>query len=296
MPVYFVTGKLGSGKTLSMVGRMRDYLNAGRGVVSNIDIDIRKLCKERPALMPIRLPDKPTVEDLLKLGAAHRTCREELNGGIFLDECGTWLNSRAWGDKGRARLIDFLLHTRKLGWDVFFIIQSAAMMDKQIRDALCEYHVTCRRLDRLKIPFFGKFVQLLSFGRLKGNLPKLHVATVHYGIGPAAFLSEVWRYLGRDLYDAYTSSQIVDEGGQLSLEISDEPAFPTSIHATPLPGAIKDRSALHSLVWYQTPDEVEAAAKAAPTKLKPKLDLVRWIQRLPADRRLPAMRRLGLAA
>ncbi|EBN6690252.1 zonular occludens toxin, partial [Salmonella enterica] len=34
MPVYFVTGKLGSGKTLVAVGKIRDYLVAGRRVAT----------------------------------------------------------------------------------------------------------------------------------------------------------------------------------------------------------------------------------------------------------------------
>lgn len=294
MPVYFVTGKLGSGKTLSMVGRMREYLVKGRGVVTNVDLDVRALCDVKPMLLPIRLPDRPSVEDLLNLGAAHRTCREELNGCIVLDECGTWLNSRGWSDKGRGKLIDWLLHSRKLGWDVFFIIQNASMMDKQIRDALCEYHVTCRRLDRLKIPFIGRLIRFLSFGKLSGNMPRIHVATVHYGMGPSAFLAETWHYRGHDLYAAYQSAQIVDEPGAVGLQINQALAFPSAdTPASESEGVPRgEATAMHSLVWYET-DAEQKARQVAP--VKPKLDLIAWVQRLPVDRRIPAMRRLGLA-
>jgi len=263
MPVYFVTGKLGSGKTLAMVGRIREYLVRGRPVATNIDLSLRKLLSVRPECLPVRLPDQPTIEDLKQLGAAHSTCREELNGCIILDECGTWLNSRGWSDRGRAALIDWLLHSRKLGWDVFFIIQSAGMMDKQIRDALCEYHVTCRRMDRLRIPYLGKLLSALTFGKLKGNLPKLHVATVHYGMGPQAFVADTWVYRGADLYPAYSSAQVIEA----------------------------DSAGMYSLTWYAT----DAERAAWPPKPKPKSLWLQRVERLPLDRRIPALRTLGLA-
>ncbi|MFK4136821.1 zonular occludens toxin domain-containing protein, partial [Pseudomonas luteola] len=37
MAVYFVTGKLGSGKSLVAVGKIRDYMIAGRRVATNLD-------------------------------------------------------------------------------------------------------------------------------------------------------------------------------------------------------------------------------------------------------------------
>lgn len=262
MPVYFVTGKLGAGKTLAMVDRMRHYLNTGRRVASNVDLNIRELCKQRPAHLPVRLPDQPTVADLVALGSAHGTCREELNGCIVLDECGTWLNSRGWSDKGRVALIDWLLHSRKLGWDVFFIIQSAAMMDKQIRDALCEYHVTCRRMDRLRLPFIGRWLKWLSFGKLSGNLPKLHVATVHYGIGQGAFVADMWRYRGLDLYAAYSSAQVIDA----------------------------ESAGMYSLTWFET-DAERAARNRGP---KPKLPAVAALMALPEPERIGAWRTLAL--
>lgn len=265
MPVYFVTGKLGSGKTLAMVGRMREYLLRGRPVATNIDLSLRDLLTVRPASCPVRLPDQPTIDDLVQLGPAHSTCREELNGCIVLDECGTWLNSRGWSDRGRAALIDWLLHSRKLGWDVFFIIQSAAMMDKQIRDALCEYHVTCRRMDRLRIPYLGKLLSALTFGKVKGNLPKLHVATVHYGMGPQAFVADTWVYRGSDLYAAYSSAQVIQS----------------------------DSAGMYSLVWYAT----EAERASWRPSVKPKLPIVAAVQRLACPdervRHVARLQRLG---
>jgi len=291
MPVYFVTGKLGSGKTLSMVGRMRDYAMRGRGVVTNVDLNLRVLCPKRPALMPIRLPDKPTIDDLLRLGAAHRTGREELNGCIVLDECGTWLNSRGWSDKGRTALIDWLLHSRKLGWDVFFIIQNASMMDKQIREALCEYHVTCRRLDRLRIPYLGKLLNTISFGRISGNLPKLHMGTVHYGMGPSAIVSDTWYYRATDLYGAYSSVQLIDAAGAAEGQaVHDLLALPVA-DAAPPPAA-SELVGMHSLTWYET--DAEIAARQV-VKCKPKRPEVAALMQRPPHERIAALRALTFA-
>ena len=58
--------------------------------------------------------------------------------------------------------------------------------------------------------------------------------------------------------------------------------------------AVSD-AAMHSLVWYETGAEVDAEQLRPVDRLKPKTELVQWIQRLPAERRIPALRRLGLA-
>lgn len=262
MPVYIVTGKLGAGKTLAMVGRMQEYICAGKQVVTNVDLNVRELCANRPSKLPIRLPDRPTYEDLDRLGACHTTCREELNGAIVLDECGTWLNSREWSGQGRAKLIDWLLHSRKRGWDVFFVIQNVTLMDKQIRDAMAEYVVHVKRLDRLNIPIFGSITRALTFGLVKGKFPKLHVANVMYGNGPHAMVAETWRYKATHLYAAYSSAQIIDD----------------------------ESAGTYSLTWYETPEEVAAWRATQP---KPKRPEVARVMALPPPERIPALRGLS---
>ncbi len=249
MAVYLVTGKLGAGKTLAMVGRMRDYLASGKPVASNVDIDLRKLCRKPPAAPIVRLPDRPGAYDLACLGIVHSTGREEMNGMLLLDECGTFLNSREWSDKGRQGVIEWLLHSRKLGWDVFLIIQAATLLDKQIRDALVEYSVVCRRMDRLKIPVIGPMVSTLTSGLVKGTMPKVHVATVRYGMGAASMHADTWFYRGAELYGAYSTTQVISESS---------------------PG-------MHSLVWYAT-DAERAKWKPAP---KPKLPAIARLRDLP---------------
>jgi len=210
MPTYIVTGKLGGGKTLAMVGKMRDYLRAGLPVATNIDLDLFKLLPEGPPkAMAVRLPDRPTAEDLDAIGVVHDTGCDDKNGALVLDECGTWLNARQWSDKGRQGLIEWFLHARKRGWDVYLIVQNITLIDKQLREVLGEYVVICRRLDRLRIPGIGRAINVLSLGLIEGRMPQIHVAAVRYGSGPSSMHADTWYFRGRDLYGAYKTVQVI---------------------------------------------------------------------------------------
>ena len=206
MAFYFVTGKLGNGKTLSCVGRIRDKLRAGCTVATNIDIDLVAMFGSRtdkPRV--IRVPDKPTVEDLQKIGNANSTYDESKNGLLVLDECGTWFNSRNWQDKSRQAVNNWMLHARKLGWDVLLIVQDISIVDSQARDALSEHTVFCKRVDNIAIPFIGTLYKSLTGSKLK--LPRIHMARVVYGSTPDAMLSDRWVYRGNDLFACYDTKQ-----------------------------------------------------------------------------------------
>jgi len=207
MAIYFVTGKLGAGKTLSAVGRIKEYLQKDRIVATNLDIKIEHLLSARNKTAHIyRIPDKPTIENLEALPNANKTYDEERNGLLVLDECGTWFNSRSWNDKSRAPVIDWFLHARKLGWDVLFLVQDISIVDKQAREALCEHLVVCRRLDRLSVPLLSPLVKVITGKRLP--LPKLHMAKVHYGDNEQSITVDRWLYRGKDLFNAYDTKQI----------------------------------------------------------------------------------------
>lgn len=206
MAVYFVTGKLGSGKSLISVGKMRDRLNSGCKVATNIDLRLHKLIniKARHATV-YRIPDKPELEDLEAIGRGTESYDESKNGLLVLDECGTWFNSRTWGDKSRQDVINWFLHARKLGWDIIFLVQDISIVDKQAREALAEHVVYCRRLDRLGIPFVSAIIR--AFTGISINLPKAHFAIVKYGSQQASLIIERWLYTGRSLYEAYDTKQ-----------------------------------------------------------------------------------------
>lgn len=207
MPVYIVTGKLGSGKSLCTVGRIKDYLEQGRHIATNLDLNLENLVNPFAKKTTVfRLPDRPTVDDLESLPRPYDgKYNEKKTGLIVLDECGTWFNTRNYRDKGRSELIDKLLHIRKAGWDVMFIIQHLEMMDKQVREGLGEHVVYCKRMDRLMLPFIGPLFKL--FG-LTVRPPRIHMAIVKYGSSEASPIVDRWIYQGKDLYDAYDTEQI----------------------------------------------------------------------------------------
>lgn len=205
---YVITGKLGAGKNLCAVSKMQQYLKEGRTVATNIDIKVEKLLgsKKLKNTRVIRLPDHPKLEDLEAIGRAYKgSYDEEKSGGIFLDECGTWLNARDWQDKSKRPLLDYLLHIRKRGWDMFFLIQDVAVLDKQFRKSLAEHVVYCRRMDRMTVPIIGVLLKMLG---IKQVFPKLHVGVVKYGDNPQSLTIDQWWYRGVDLYDAYDTTQI----------------------------------------------------------------------------------------
>ena len=205
MSVYFITGKLGAGKTLVTVGKLLDYLKRNMRVASNLDLFPEAYQRPRSKQTVIRLPDKPRVADLELLGKGNETADEENNGAIFLDECGTWLNARTWADPERKAFIDWMLHARKLGWDIYFIIQDISIVDKQVRMALCEHLVICKRLDRLQVPLISPITKLL-FG-IKVTFPKVHRAIVYYGDTTQDLVADKWTYQAKHLYSAYDTRQ-----------------------------------------------------------------------------------------
>lgn len=207
MTVYLVTGRLGGGKTLCSIGRMVEYLERGRPVATNLNLDLSKLASNVKAPRIVRLPDKPSGDDLLAIGKAHDTADESQNGLLVLDECGVIFNSREWSDKGRQAVVDWLLHSRKLGWDVLLIVQAPNLLDKQLREAICEMHVICRRLDRMRIPFFGAIFKVLTLGLLEGRMPRVHLASVRYGMGIDSVHADTWIYRGTELFGLYDTRQ-----------------------------------------------------------------------------------------
>lgn len=214
MAVYFVTGRLGSGKSLACVDKIREYLSAGRRVATNLDLNLDRMFEQNKATA-IRLPDKPRPQDMELLGEGYhaddpRDYDEKRFGLIVLDECGTWLNTREWNDKERRKLIDWFLHARKLRWDVMFLIQDIESCDAQIVRSLCEHLVICRRLDRFKL--------------MGVHLPRMHIANVYYG-RTAEVRVEKWMYRGLDLFDAYDTRQVFRD------EVIFTPAGPVDMRA-----------------------------------------------------------------
>lgn len=198
MADYLVTGRKGNGKSLICVSRIREALLQGRPVATNLDLRLEHLLPHGMRKAQVyRLPDQPTRADLDAIGCGNpqtgHLVDESKNGLVVLDELATWLNARTFSDPKRQGVLDWLVHSRKLGWDTYLIAQSPNQIDKQVREALVEYHVICRRMDRIKIMGFG--------------LPRMHVGFVKYGMERDSITSEKWWYRGNDLFRAYDTRQ-----------------------------------------------------------------------------------------
>lgn len=205
MSVYIVTGKLGNGKTLVTVGRIRDAIRAGCKIATNLDIDLKAMFhKQAKNIHLMRIPDKPNIDDLNAIGKGYDGAEydESKFGILVLDECGTWFNSRNWQDKTRGEVNNWFLHARKLGWHVYIIIQDISMLDSQARDAIGELLVTCKRLDKIRVPGIGGLIKMLT--GWNPTMPRIHRAKVTYADG---LVSDVWVYRGNDLFKAYDTRQ-----------------------------------------------------------------------------------------
>lgn len=210
MPGYLVTGVRRAGKSLACVGKLREYIERGCPVATNLDLVLPKLVGKPPTAPVIRMPDSPSLADFEALPAVPLLDGgDSRNGAIVLDECAVWLNAREWSGGERPDVIKWLLHSGKLGWDLFFIVQHPSLVDKQARLTLFDFTVICRRLDRLKIPLVGKIGKAITFGLWSGNMPRVHVASVLYGSGPGAVQTDTWWYRGDELFGAYNTRQLV---------------------------------------------------------------------------------------
>ncbi|WP_272518499.1 MULTISPECIES: zonular occludens toxin domain-containing protein [unclassified Providencia] len=208
MAVYFVTGKLGSGKSLVAVGKIQDRITRGLKVATNLDLklfNMPRVGKFAKSPRVLRIPDKPTIQDLDSIGIGNYSYDESLNGLLVLDECGTWFNTRTWNDKSRQPVIDWFIHSRKKGWDIIFLVQDISLIDKQARESLAEHVVYCRRMDKLSIPFIGFLFSFIVGSKLP--LPKIHLGIVKYGDSNIAPVVDRWVYRGNDLYSSYDTKQ-----------------------------------------------------------------------------------------
>ncbi|MEQ1595821.1 MAG: zonular occludens toxin domain-containing protein [Casimicrobium sp.] len=198
--VHLLVGKLGNGKTVLAVSRAIEYLRSGRPVATNIDLQPDKVLPATARYRLTRLPDFPTGRDLWNLGSGNPdSTNEEKNGLLILDEAVLLLNARAWNAKGREEVIAWLVMSRKQGWDCIIIVQALAALDKQIRETVGEHVVSCRRLDRVKLPVLGV------------GMPRFFLGIVKYGTGPNAPTVDRWFSSGRDVFPAFPTRQIFKE-------------------------------------------------------------------------------------
>jgi hypothetical protein len=292
--VFSVEGKLGTGKTKFAVWRAQLALLEGRRVASNVDLFLDKLTpRQRSSYM--RLPDKPTAFDLEAIGrGSEGKYDEDAFGVLILDELGTWLNSRSFQDKERAKVLDWLIHARKHRWEVYLIVQDANMIDKQVRESLIEYQCKCLRMDKVKVPFVGTLINDIAQGIMGrkakrwGYLPRFHLVTSRVGEGANKVVAERWMYRGDHLHAGYDTEQVFT------------PDYPHGAHSVLPPWDWKQPQTLLQR-WKAAFERVTGARLAdglRPAPVAPRHPLVERIRQcLPPDERirhLQRLQRLGL--
>jgi hypothetical protein len=284
MSSFFITGKQGNGKSLIAVARIFDYLRRGNKVATNLDIKLEGYLSPQSKKSFLRVPDKPTVQDFEFLGIGNAGYDEEKNGLLVLDELGAWFNTRSWQDKERKKLLEWFLYLRKRGWDVYLIVQDIDMVDGQLRGMLGEHLVTCRRLDRIKIPLIGNLFKLIG---LKGTLPKIHRAKVYFGETVQDLHVDTWTYRGTDFYSAYDTKQIFSPNYEHGIHSVLSPWHSVGRY---LPAKLTFREKF--LAFWDSFLEHAQPRPALSFALKPKHPLIYRIMRLPDDRqRLDFFRR-----
>ena len=220
MEFRFVTGKLGTGKTLVAVGHAARCLKKGKMVATNVDFYPENFAnKHNKDTRIFRLPDHPSPEDLEMLPVGNPTLvigedgsyrpganyDPDANSLLLLDELAQFLNTRNFASKDRTRMIQFLVLLRKKGWDAWFIVQHIEMVDKQIREGLAQETGYCRDMSRIPIPLIGALWRRITGTAL--TFPKIHRVTFRDGYSADGLVLEVQNYSAGPVKEIYNTAQ-----------------------------------------------------------------------------------------
>jgi len=288
MTDFAVTGKKRSGKGLFCAGLIRDALKAGRRVATNMDIFPEHMLPANSKATLYRLPDCPTKEDLDAIGRGYDgdVIEDEGNGLIILDEASKFFNARAWGDKTRQPLLDWLIHSGKQRWDVYYQMQGLEQVDKQLRSTQVEYHVMVKRMDKWPIPFLTPLAKIFGINL---RFPKMHVGIVKHGCDLHAMVVDRKFYKALELRQAYDTEQVFLD--------RDHPEA-VGLHSVLSAWHVKGRylPAPPGLFWrfvYGVIGKDWTLQPATPARsIKPKLPIVAKLSRLPPDQALRHWKRL----
>lgn len=274
--ITMLYGQPGTGKSTLATGIALDYMREGRRVVANYPIDPAPASNSPKGPMAFAtcevIPSRPGYDIIERLGIGWRdpqhVGREDICGLLVIDESGPWLDSRKWNDKDRARIIDWLLQSRKRGWDVLLIAQAPALVDKQVREAVVEAYARCRRTDRMKVPVLGV------------SLPRMHVAVSRYGLDQNAPVLQRWWYRGALEHQCYQSYAVFDAESEADHWVVPPPILTKWADYEPWWMPLKE--------WFS----IKMNPPRPPVEHKPKLELVRTLQGLPESERLRHWRKL----
>lgn len=207
MTISVYTGTTGSGKSLHAASEIRFQLNRPHPhpVIANFDINSSVV--KRYDLFTYRPNEKLTAEWLKRYAtdfwqAPDAPPFREDYITLVVDEAQLLYNSRLWTAKDRMSYISFLSQSRKYGYNVILIAQSAKMIDNQFR-MLVDFEVNHRKLSSMGL--IGDMLHILTFGRLFCRVTTNFQCNEHLG---TSF------YIGRKrdmaLYDSYSTFDPTD--------------------------------------------------------------------------------------
>lgn len=173
MTILIYTGTPGSGKSCHAAREIRMNLNSlsPRPVIANFELAQDAPVRNR-AMFHYVPNSALRVEDLQRFAIDYW----ESHGGkliedyisIYLDEAQILWNARNWSQKDRLGWLEFLSQSRKYGYRVVFISQSAQMIDNQFR-MLIEIEVNHRRVSQfgvvgwlMALPFRGRLMMAVK--------------------------------------------------------------------------------------------------------------------------------------
>lgn len=222
-------GQKGNGKSVLAVKRIQEYLMSNRPVATNLHLNLQYLLPHHvKESRCYRLPDYPTAADLWALGVGNKTMGdvvidkagnyhysnpiydEEQNGLLVFDEVSSFLNSREWKGNGRAELLHYLIHTRKMGWDTLYISQHITQVDAQLRSSHIENTVQCIKSTNIHIPYVTKFFRKTGLSRF---VPTFYKGYIRLGTSPMAEPYDTFKAIGtRSMFLGYDTRQTFTEG------------------------------------------------------------------------------------
>ncbi|GEM_PF-1267046 len=254
----FFQGTRGSGKTKLAVSRIEDRLKRGCRVATNLDLFLDKLVPNSSTVVT-RLPDFPRSIDLKDLGPAYPelnpdnpdTYDKKRFGLIVLDEVLTFFNSRSWNDPDRLNVVNWLVQSRKMGWDLILIGQDNKAIDKQMRASLIDNMYYCSSGQKMFGGLFGNvlmgFYAILTFGR---PFPKFHKYSCYASLEKKKSTYDSFGFYKKDyLHSCYKTSQ------QFTKDITVNKA-----------GKVIDMRASYSLIPASKLAEIYDCKKSKPTK------------------------------
>lgn len=197
--IEIYTGVPGSGKSAHAARDIRHNLcrRDPRPVIANFELAESAPVKNRKRFLYV--PNAEMSVDLLKEHACDwwekRGYMREEGIDLYLDEAQLLWNSRNWSQKGRLEWLEFLSQSRKFGYHIVFIAQSAQMIDNQFR-MLIEIEVNHRRLQNMGLA--GWLMALPFGGRLVCGVRSMFQIKQRIGATYLVLSSKDWA-----MYDSY---------------------------------------------------------------------------------------------